>query len=179
MISNIIGTGIFTSLGFQLMGVTNTISIILLWLLGGVLSFCGALALAELGVAYKRNGGDYLFLTHLMHTKLGYLSAWGSFIVAFTTPVTISALAMIKYTEFLHYPYPKAFAIGIILLITVVHSFSTVKSARFQNISTLVKIGFIVALVIIGFSYTPATQNAFCSADPGRRKLAALLLPPA
>jgi basic amino acid/polyamine antiporter, APA family len=166
-----IGTGIFTSLGFQLSGCTNSISIILLWLVGGLLSFCGALALAELGVAYKKNGGDYLFLTHLMHTRLGYLSAWGSFIVAFTTPITISALAMIKYTEFLHYPYPKAFAIGIIISITLIHSFSTVRSAKFQNLSTLIKIAFIVALIALGFFYAPATHNALLFSGTWKKEI--------
>jgi APA family basic amino acid/polyamine antiporter len=166
-----IGTGIFTSLGFQLTGCTNSISIILLWVMGGILSFCGALALAELGVAYKKNGGDYLFLTHLMHTRIGYLSAWGSFIVAFTTPITISALAMIKYTEFLHYPYPKAFAIAIIVSITLIHSFSTTRSARFQNASTFIKIAFVVALIAVGFFYSPSTPNALLFSGTWKKEI--------
>ena len=57
VVANMVGTGVFTSLGFQLADIQSPSVIILLWLLGGVLALCGALAYAELGAAYPRSGG--------------------------------------------------------------------------------------------------------------------------
>ena len=62
VVANMVGTGVFTSLGFQLADIQSPSVIILLWLLGGVLALCGALAYAELGAAYPRSG---LSLIHI------------------------------------------------------------------------------------------------------------------
>jgi basic amino acid/polyamine antiporter, APA family len=129
------------------------------------------MALAELGVAFKKNGGDYLFLSKLVHPKLGYLSAWASFIVAFTTPITISALAIIKYSEFLHWPYPKLWASLLIVVITIIHSFSLKRSEKFQDASTLIKIGFILILIVIGFLYMPKTNSALLFSSSWKNEL--------
>jgi basic amino acid/polyamine antiporter, APA family len=57
VISNMVGTGVFTSLGYQLVEVQNVWSIILLWILGGVLALIGAFTFAELGTHYNKSGG--------------------------------------------------------------------------------------------------------------------------
>ena len=72
VISNMVGTGVFTSLGFQLSAVQNTWSIILLWVLGGILALIGAFTFAELGTHYpNENGGDYIFISKGLHPFLG------------------------------------------------------------------------------------------------------------
>jgi len=58
VIANMVGTGVFTSLGFQLLGITDGFSILFLWLLGGIVSLCGALCYGELGVLFPRSGGE-------------------------------------------------------------------------------------------------------------------------
>ncbi|RYF67216.1 MAG: amino acid permease, partial [Cytophagaceae bacterium] len=84
VISNMVGTGVFTSLGFQLAVVQNTWSIVLLWVLGGVLALIGAFTFAELGTHYAHeNGGDYVFIAKGLHPFLGYLSAWVSLVGGF------------------------------------------------------------------------------------------------
>ena len=62
VVANMIGTGVFTSIGFQVAGVKSASAILLLWLIGGVISFFGAYSYAILGSFYKKNGGEYLFL---------------------------------------------------------------------------------------------------------------------
>ena len=58
-----IGTGVFTSLGFQLAVVQNTWTILFLWTIGGIMALLGALVYAELGTHFRRTGGDYIFLS--------------------------------------------------------------------------------------------------------------------
>ena len=60
-----IGTGVFTSLGFQLIDIQSAPVIMMLWLVGGVSALCGALSYAELGAALTRSGGEYHFLTEI------------------------------------------------------------------------------------------------------------------
>ena len=92
-----IGTGVFTSLGFQLASVQNTWTILLLWIFGGVLALFGAFAYAELSTNFRQSGGDYIYLSRLFHPLLGYLSAWAGLTVGFSAPVALAAMAFIKY----------------------------------------------------------------------------------
>lgn len=146
-----IGTGVFTSLGFQLNAVQNTWSILLLWLIGGLLSLFGAFAYAELGTHFKASGGDYIYLSRVFHPMLGYLSAWAGLTVGFSAPVALAAMAFTKYLAPFGLQDNVFLAVGIIVLIGLMHSFTIKHSSRFQNISTLVKVLFILSLIGIGF----------------------------
>jgi APA family basic amino acid/polyamine antiporter len=92
-----IGTGVFTSLGFQLQDVTNTWSILLLWSLGGVMALAGAFCYAEIGSAINKSGGEYIFLSKLFNPLVGYLSGWVSLTVGFAAPVALAAMALGAY----------------------------------------------------------------------------------
>ncbi|KPL09644.1 MAG: amino acid permease, partial [Bacteroides sp. SM23_62] len=81
VIANMIGTGIFTSLGFQVLELRTGFALLFLWLLGGISSLIGAMAYAELGTAMPRSGGEYHFLSRIYHPALGFISGWISFIV--------------------------------------------------------------------------------------------------
>src|SRR6266542_6815499 len=59
VIANIIGTGIFTSLGFQLADIQSGFPLLMLWVIGGVAALCGALCYGELSAARPRSGGEY------------------------------------------------------------------------------------------------------------------------
>lgn len=161
VISNMIGTGVFTSLGFQLADIQNTWSIVLLWTLGGVLALIGAFTYAELGTNFDESGGDYIFLSKLIHPFLGYLYAWISLTVGFTAPIAISVMAMKSY---LHPINPAIFnnwfGIAVILILTAIHSVSIGQSGRFQNFSTLIKLGFVLILIALGFYFIPAPDAA-------------------
>ena len=161
VIANIIGTGVFTSLGYQLVEVQNTYSIILLWLIGGVLSLIGAFTYAELGTHFKESGGDYIFLSRIYHPFAGYLYAWTSLIVGFSGPVAIATMAMIHYLEPVGLgQYSTFIGIGIIVLISAMHSVSIRQSGKFQDYSTIIKILFVIFLIIAGFYYLPLSGNA-------------------
>ena len=161
VISNMIGTGVFTSLGFQLTDIQNTWSIIAIWSLGGLLALIGAFTYAELGTNFDESGGDYIFLSRLMHPGLGYLYAWISLTVGFTAPIAISVMAMTSYLRPINPNiFNDWFGISIIILLTAIHSVSLGQSGRFQNATTLIKLGFVFALIILGIYYLPVQDNA-------------------
>ena len=161
VISNMIGTGVFTSLGFQLLDVQNTWSIILLWLIGGFLAIIGAFTYAELGTYFKESGGDYIFLSRIFHPFAGYLYAWISLTIGFSAPIAISAMAMTQYLSPINESiFTNWFGIGIILLLTTVHSFSLGQSEKFQDITTFFKLTFVAGLIVLGFMYTPTLETS-------------------
>jgi APA family basic amino acid/polyamine antiporter len=159
VVANMIGTGVFTSVGFQLSAVQNTWTILLLWLTGGLLSLFGAFAYAELGTHFKESGGDYIYLSRVFHPLLGYLSAWAGLTVGFSAPVALAAMAFTKYLAPFGLQNNVWLAIAIIVLIGLMHSFTIRHSSRFQNLSTIVKVVFIVTLIGLGF-FIPNNINS-------------------
>ena len=150
VISNMIGTGVFTTLGFQVVELQNTITIFLLWFIGGVLALFGAFCYAELGTFFKGNGGDYIYLSKTYHPLLGYLSSWISLVIGFSSPVSLAALAMAKYLSVFQGEFGTFFAIAVILLVALALSFSLSLSGKFHNFFTFIKVSFVVVLIIIG-----------------------------
>ena len=160
VIANMIGTGVFTSVGYQLLSVQNTWTILLLWFAGGMLSLFGAFAYAELGTHFPESGGDYIYLSRLFHPLLGYLSAWAGLTVGFSAPVALAAMAFTKYLSPFGLQNNVWLAVGVIILIGLMHSFTIRHSSRFQNLSTIIKVAFIVCLIVIGFVLPGSTINA-------------------
>ena len=76
VISSMIGTGVFTSVGLQVAGIPSVTAILILWIIGGLVAICGALNYGELAVAFPRSGGEYNYLSILYHPLLGFLSAF-------------------------------------------------------------------------------------------------------
>ncbi|MEP6727774.1 MAG: amino acid permease [Bacteroidota bacterium] len=171
VIANMIGTGVFTSLGFQLSAVQNTWTILLLWFAGGILALFGAFAYAELGTHFKESGGDYIYLSRLFHPLLGYLSAWAGLTVGFSAPVALAAMAFTKYLAPFGLQNNVWLAITVIVLIGLMHSFTIKHSSRLQNISTLVKVLFIISLICIGLFMHGSSDNAFNYGNSWRHEL--------
>ena len=160
VIANMIGAGIFTSLGFQLVDTVNSWSIIMLWVLGAVMALCGALSYAELGTYCSRSGGEYLFLSRAFHPLLGYLSGWISLTVGFSAPVALAAMALGEYIG----PYIEIsgllLALITIVLISFFHSISLKRSSIVQNSTTVLKLALILLLLYFGFARS-TPQSSF------------------
>ncbi|MDA0315471.1 MAG: amino acid permease [Bacteroidetes bacterium] len=158
VIANMIGTGVFTSLGFQLAIVQNTWTILLLWIFGGIMALLGALVYAELGTHFRRTGGDYIFLSETIHPLVGYLYAWVSLVVGFSAPIAIAAMAMNNYLSpfFGETHLPGLF---FLLLIPAVHIFSVSSSAKFQNGMTILKIIFVLSLIGLGLAFGSNSES--------------------
>ncbi|HAR74441.1 MAG TPA: amino acid permease [Flavobacteriaceae bacterium] len=158
VISNMIGTGVFTSLGYQISDLKNTTSILLLWAIGGLLALIGAFIYSELASKFKQSGGDYIYLSRTFHPLFGYLSSWISLFVGFSAPISLAALAMGKYLNVFGLDLGKEFAIAMILIVAVFQSFSLNLSSKFQNIFTILKVVFIIVLIALGFHFAPAVE---------------------
>ena len=152
VVANMVGTGVFTSLGFQLLTTDRLFSIMMLWLLGGVIAFCGALCYAELGAAMPRSGGEYHYLSQIYHPSVGFLSGWVSLVVGFAAPVALTCMALASYVCRI-YPVinPRWLAIGVLTLITLVHTRDLKLSGSFQNVFTIIKVVMIIAFIVCGF----------------------------
>ncbi|MCI5055890.1 MAG: amino acid permease [Flavobacteriales bacterium] len=159
VVANMIGTGAFTSLGFQLKDLYNPTIILILWVLGGVIALSGAFSYAEIGTHITRSGGEYAFLTKLFHPLIGYLSGWISITVGFAAPIALSAMAFVAYFPFLDLN-PKWTSIAIVAIITFIHTRNLKVSSKFQNVSTFFKVVLIIALIGIGVWLKPTFDNS-------------------
>lgn len=170
VVANMVGTGVFTSLGFQLNDLSNTSSIITLWILGGVLALSGAFSYAEVGTIIKKSGGEYAFLNELYHPLIGYLSGWISITVGFAAPIALSAIAFTEYFPW-HISHPKLIGIAVIALITWIHSKNLKSSSFFQNACTLFKVLIILAFISIAFVLPGETGNSINSCTSWFREI--------
>ncbi len=154
VVANMIGTGVFTSLGFQLLDIQSGFALLMLWIVGGVTALCGALTYAELGAALPRSGGEYNFLTHSYHPVAGFISGWISSTIGFAAPVALAAITFGAYLSSVFPFLSKTWlAIGLIIILSLVHGTTHKNSAGLQWVFTLIKlllIGlFCIAAVVI------------------------------
>ena len=97
VIANIVGTGVFTSLGFQLLDLRSGFVLLMLWAVGGLAAVCGAMTYAELGAALPRSGGEYNFLARIFHPAAGFVSGWVSATIGFAGPTALAAITFAVY----------------------------------------------------------------------------------
>jgi basic amino acid/polyamine antiporter, APA family len=153
VVANMVGTGIFTSLGFQVAGVPTGFAIMAIWIAGGICALCGALSYAELGAALPRSGGEYHFLGVIYHPALGFLAGWISATVGFAAPVAIAAIAFGTYlAEVVPGLNPLVLSLAVVTICTIVLLRDLQLGSAFQNGSTILKILLIVVIVVAGFS---------------------------
>lgn len=154
VIANMIGTGVFTSLGFQLLELRSGFVLLMLWAVGGAAAVCGAMTYAELGAAMPRSGGEYNFLARIYHPAAGFVSGWVSATIGFAAP---SALAAITFAAYATSIVPgesdpwvrKLIAAGLVIVLTIVHAGSRRNSGGLQVIFTILKVAVIVLFCLI------------------------------
>jgi basic amino acid/polyamine antiporter, APA family len=160
VIANMIGTGVFTSLGYQVGPLPSGFVILLLWALGGVVALCGALTYAEITTALKRSGGEYLYLSKLFHPAVGFLSGWMSSVVGFAGAISAVALAIGEYATDASGISPQVIAIAAIVSVSVIHWFGVKSGGIAQTILTSLKLFLIVIFCIAPFLFdTDSTHS--------------------
>lgn len=162
VIANMIGTGVFTSLGFQVLGIESGFAIIMLWVVGGILALCGALTYGEIGAAFPESGGEYNYLSKLYHPAVGFISGWVSVTVGFAAPIAAASMALGSYVNKV-YPgvNPVLMALSVIAIITLIHSINLKAGSLFQRIFTIVKVVCILMFVGFGLFHIPQHTIAF------------------
>lgn len=161
VVANMIGVGIFTSLGFQLFGLSDYRVILLLWIVGGLLAVMGSFCYAELSAAFPRSGGEYNFLSEAFGRFVGFLSGWVSITLGFSAPIAAAAHAFSKYFSHL-LPFgisPNLLSVSLIVLITCVHLLKKNVGANFQIFITAGKLILMALFIIAGLYFsTNSTQ---------------------
>jgi APA family basic amino acid/polyamine antiporter len=152
VVADMVGVGVFTSLGFQVKDIPSGFSILLLWTVGGIAALCGVFAYSELGAMFPRSSGEYNFLSRAYHPAFGFLAGWVSATVGFAAPVALAAMAFGEYGKsILPNAPPLVLAIGVVWLVSLVQLTGVKHSSTFQLISTILKVVLIVAFLACGF----------------------------
>ena len=153
VIAAMVGSGVFTTLGFQVAEIRSTFAIMMVWLVGGVIALCGAFTYGELGAALPRSGGEYHLLRRVYTPALGFLSGWVSATVGFAGPSALAAMALASYTATFIPGIPENhLAAGVVLGFSLIHASSLQAGTTFQNLLTVLKVGLILGFVGAAFT---------------------------
>ena len=173
VIASMIGTGILVSPGYMMASLRNYPVIFGLWALGGLLAFCGALCVAELAAALPRAGGEYVYLREAYGPMPAFLSGWTSFFVGFSAPLAVTGYVAASY---LLTPFQlaedetgqmvKIAAAIIIVAVTLPNLLGHRQSAWTQNLTTILKLGLFVVLVVAAFLFGDGRLAHFSQGQP-------------
>ena len=153
VVADMVGVGVFTSLGFQVKDIPSGFAILLLWTVGGIVALCGVFSYSELGAMFPRSSGEYNFLSRAFHPAFGFLAGWVSATVGFVAPVALAAMAFGEYGKsVLPDAPPLLLAVGAVWLVSIVQLTGVRHSSNFQLVATILKVVLIVSFLIAGFA---------------------------
>jgi amino acid transporter len=169
VIANMIGAGVFTSSGYSIGTLGNPGQVMLAWVLCGVWALCGAVGYGALVKRLPESGGEYLFLSRLVHPAVGFLAGWISMISGFTAPISAAALGAAIYclpgTPEDAWPL-KLLAVLLIAAATACHLVHVSLGTRIQNIVVVAKIALIAITIVWALAFTdPDAWQGSVSAD--------------
>ncbi|MGB6252056.1 MAG: amino acid permease, partial [Bradyrhizobium sp.] len=152
VVADMVGVGVFTSLGFQVKDIPSGFAILALWIVGGIVALCGVFSYSELGAMFPRSSGEYNFLSRAYHPAFGFVAGFVSATVGFAAPVALAAIALEQYGRSI-FPSapPLLLAVGTVWAVSVVQLTGVRHSSTFQLISTVLKVVLITAFLIAGF----------------------------
>lgn len=150
VVASMVGTGVFTTTGLIAVDMPSAPAIVACWVVAGLASLCGALAYAELGAAFGESGGEYYFLSRLMHPAVGFLSAFVSLVVGFAAPLAAIALAFGAYLHVFVPIDPRMSGAALVIALSALNGWRVSAGAGFQNAFTVGKVLLIAAFVALG-----------------------------
>src|SRR5262249_5793591 len=150
VVANMIGAGGFLSTGFMAQDLGPG-TILVAWLVGGVVALSGARAYAAAARAVPRSGGEYRLLSDLIHPVVGYAAGWASMLVGFSAPVAVDALAAGSFAQTLWSGADARWlGAGLIAALTFLHALGLGFSHWTQNLLVLVKGTLVLAFTAVG-----------------------------
>lgn len=172
VVSNMIGTGIFTGTGFLAAQLGSTNLIFWIYAVGGLSAFLGAMCYSELGVNFPSSGGEYVYLTKALGPAWGFMTGWASFFAGFSAPIAAAALAFSAYLghffpalresnthvflgsgEYaLRFGGAQITACVLVGLFSLLNIFGVERTAKVQNFLTVLKVGVLLAFIAFGFT---------------------------
>ena len=166
IIANMIGAGVFTTSGFALSDLGSADRVMAAWVVGGIIALCGALSYAGLVRHMTESGGEYLFLSRLIHPLAGFITGWVSLLAGFTGAIAFAARAFETYafpTRPDWLPNGVA-AAGMVLVAALLHGVKVQVGALAQNIVVFLKVVLLIAFLAI--AATVAMSQGIAPAPP-------------
>ena len=127
---------------------------VIVWVVGGLVSLMGALAIAELGAAMPEAGGQFVYLRAAYGPVWGFLYGWGAFMVINTASIAAIAVA---FAQYLGYFFPlsdaeiKIVAMLSTVVLTTLNCFGLKMGAWTQNVFTFLKMAALAGIVMVSF----------------------------
>jgi len=173
VVSNMVGTGIFTTSGFLAGQLGDPKLVLGIWVVGAAFALAGAFCYSELGVNFPSSGGEYVYMTRAYGPTWGFVSGWVSFFAGFSAPIAAAALA---FSDYLGHFFPVlkqenapytlgsgAFAVKLggaqiaasllVAVFTILTCFGVRRAARVQNVLTSLKVTVIIGFIVAGFLF--------------------------
>jgi len=176
VVGTIIGSGIFLVPSDMMQAVGSAKLVYLAWLVGGLLSFFGALTYAELGAMKPQAGGEYVYVRDGYGPLAGFLYAWTWFVIAKPASIATVTTGIVRIlgtfsvfgffsNSVVNQPfvitYGQLVAIAATILISGLNYIGIRRAGEFQLIFTLLKVAIILGIVVIGFSYSAGSWSHF------------------
>jgi len=163
VVGGVIGSGIFLSPSEIALAVPTPLLMLLVWVVGGLFSFFGALAFAELGSAMPEAGGIYIYLREAYGPLISFLFGWTLFLVIDSGSIATLAVAF-TYTMLPRFvtltpPAGKLVAAAFVLFLGAVNYVGVRWGARLQNLLTVVKTAAIGIVVVAVFFFAKGKGN--------------------
>ena len=184
VVGTIIGSGIFLVPSEMMQAVGSARVVYLAWVVGGLLSFFGALTYAELGAMKPQAGGEYVYVRDAYGPLAGFLYAWTWFLIAKPASIATITTGLVRilgtfpvFSFFSHacisHPfivnYGQLVAIGATLLVSWLNYIGVRRAGEFQFLFTLLKVAIILGIVAVGFSYSGGTWANFATEFAGAK----------
>ena len=154
LVSNVVGSGIFTTTGFMARDLGDPWLILAIWFFGALLALAGALSYSELGTALPVAGGEYAYLRRAYGPLVGFLSGWTSFTIGFSAAIAAGAMSFAAYLLQI-VPFHSengslstGIALTLIWVVTGFHLAGAGSGGFLQRLLTILNIGAILILVV-------------------------------
>ncbi len=159
VIAGMIGAGIFTTTGFQAQDLGHPGWILFLWVLGGVLAWCGAMCFAELGAMMPEAGAEYVYLRESYGPTLAFMSGFVALFAGFSAPIAGVLKSLVQYLGHFFPVFAEdvriagvislndLVAIGLVWALVAIHARGLKTGLGFTDFVTAVKVLGIVALI--------------------------------
>ena len=167
VVGTIIGSGIFLVPAEMMRAVGSARLVYLAWIVGGLLSFFGALTYAELGAMKPQAGGEYVYVRDAYGPLAGFLYGWTWFLIAKPASVATIVTGLVRIlgtfsafsffsANFISTPFAVTWgqlvAILAAVLISLLNYFGVKKAGEFQLVFTLLKVVIILGIVVVCFT---------------------------
>ena len=170
VVGTMIGSGIFIVPSAMAAGLGSPVLMLAVWVVGGVLSFFGALSLSELGAAFPQAGGMYVYLREAYGPLVAFLFGWTLFLIIDAGSMATLAVAFSsKYLPHFVSLSPvatKIVAIVLIFALALVNFFGVRWGAFVQNLFTIIKFAALVFLIAGVFAFAKGSVSNFVTKAP-------------